>query len=123
MTIRWNATNKVDDSDVQFATTLYSDGRVQFDYGPGNVNLTPTVGTSSGNGTNFNISSYNGQTTLTNRTSLLQTPLTEPGPQWANSVVGFSSQYSTGNGVRLKPPGLRIPTHTVISQLLGHLHQ
>ena len=50
MTFRWNATNEADDSDVNFAVTLFSDGRIRFDYGAGNTSLTPTVGISMGNG-------------------------------------------------------------------------
>ncbi|MEQ1826615.1 MAG: right-handed parallel beta-helix repeat-containing protein [Pirellula sp.] len=55
--IRWDATNELNNEDVQFSITLFNNGEVQFDYGPiaggsSNVNtgLTPTVGISSGNG-------------------------------------------------------------------------
>ena len=34
--------------DVQFAVTLYANGSIRFDYGPGNHNLTPTAGVSDG---------------------------------------------------------------------------
>ncbi len=122
VTIRWNATNKADDGDVQFATTLYSDGRIQFDYGPGNAVLTPTVGVSSGNGLNYNVSSYSDQANLANRNSLMQTPLTEPGPQWANSVIAFSSQYSTGNWSAAQATGAPIPMRMVTSRQPGLLH-
>jgi hypothetical protein len=48
VTFRWNATNEADSSDVQFAVTVFNDGRIRFDYGPG-ANLSPTVGLSMAN--------------------------------------------------------------------------
>ena len=53
VTIRWNASRIGDNSDVQFAVTLVNTGEMRFDYGPGNANLTPTVGISAGDGVNF----------------------------------------------------------------------
>ncbi|MCA9203239.1 MAG: hypothetical protein KDA59_09345, partial [Planctomycetales bacterium] len=47
-TIRWDATNKADGSDVQVAARIYYDGQVQFDYGPGNTGLSPKIGTTIG---------------------------------------------------------------------------
>ena len=44
VTVRWNASRIGDNSDVQFAVTLVNTGEIQFHYGPGNNNLTPTVG-------------------------------------------------------------------------------
>jgi hypothetical protein len=69
VTIRWAATNVADGSPVNFSTTLFSDGRIRFNYGSGNTNLTPTIGVSSGNGlyhNGFQISGNSGQATLTN---------------------------------------------------------
>ncbi len=37
--IRWNATNKANNSDVNVAAVLFNDGRIRFDYGGGNANL------------------------------------------------------------------------------------
>ena len=50
MTFRWVATNTANNSLANFAVTLYSSGNIQFYYGAGNTNLTPTVGISAGNG-------------------------------------------------------------------------
>jgi hypothetical protein len=69
VTIRWNATNEADNSTVNFAVVLFSDGRIRFDYGAGNTNLTPTIGISRGNGQQMLLTSYNGQATLTNANS------------------------------------------------------
>lgn len=69
-TIRWNATNAADSSDVNFSVTLFSDGNVQFDYGAGNTNLTPTVGISRGDGRFYIESAYDGRTALTNVDSI-----------------------------------------------------
>ena len=59
ITIRWNATNDADDSPVNFAVTLLSNGDIRFDYGPGNTNLTPTIGISRGDGRFYVLSQYN----------------------------------------------------------------
>jgi hypothetical protein len=66
VTIRWNATNEADGTDVNAAVTLYKDGRIRFYYGAGNTSLTPTIGLSRGDGQNFVLSGYNGQPTLDN---------------------------------------------------------
>ena len=71
MTFRWQATNKADGSPVNVAATLFSDGRVRFDYGPGNTNLSPTVGLSSGNGYTVRMSPDDGLATLTSVPSIL----------------------------------------------------
>ncbi|HSZ57663.1 MAG TPA: dockerin type I repeat-containing protein, partial [Tepidisphaeraceae bacterium] len=73
ITIRWNATNTKDGSPVNFSLTLFSSGQIQFNYGSGNTNLTPTIGISSGNttlGGAYVLSAYDGQTGLTNAASL-----------------------------------------------------
>ncbi len=68
---RWNATNEIDNSDVQFAVVLYSDGRIRFDYGAGNSNLSPTVGISAGNGRTYQlVDGYDGSANLANRASV-----------------------------------------------------
>jgi hypothetical protein len=70
ITIRWNATNETDGSDVNLAVTLFSDGRVRFDYGPGNTNLTPTIGLSFGEGRASTLSNYDGRAALTHANSV-----------------------------------------------------
>ncbi|MEX2185792.1 MAG: right-handed parallel beta-helix repeat-containing protein [Pirellulales bacterium] len=71
VTFRWNATNEIDSSDVQFATTLFSDGRIRFDYRPG-ANLSPTVGVSMGNGRAYVLAvGYDGAATLAGAPSVL----------------------------------------------------
>jgi len=70
VTIRWNATNEADGSDVQFAVTLFRDGRIRFDYGSGNTNLTPTIGFSLGNGIAYTLAPYNGQASVGSANSL-----------------------------------------------------
>jgi hypothetical protein len=69
--VRWKATNLADNSDVNFAVVLFQDGRVRFDYGDGNTNLTPTVGLSAGTGLAYHLTPYDGRATLTNVHSIL----------------------------------------------------
>ena len=37
---------------------LYADGRIRFDYGPGNANLSPTIGISGGDGERYHLASF-----------------------------------------------------------------
>jgi hypothetical protein len=70
VTIRWDATNKADDGDVNFAVVLYADGRVQFEYGEGNLNLSPTIGLGRGDGETVRLSANDGQAHLENASPL-----------------------------------------------------
>ena len=62
--IRWDATNKADGSDVNFAVILYDDGVIHFEYGPGNANLSPTVGIGRGDGRVYRPSAYDGRSSF-----------------------------------------------------------
>ncbi len=53
ITLRWNASDQSDSSDVNFSVTLFSTGRIEFDYGAGNVVPSPTVGIGAGTGGAF----------------------------------------------------------------------
>lgn len=70
VTIRWQGFNKADGSDVNFSATLFDTGEIQFDYGSGNTNLTPTVGISAGYGNFVYKSNHDGQSNLTNANSI-----------------------------------------------------
>jgi hypothetical protein len=70
VTIRWKGTTYISPRPpVNFAATLYSDGRIRFHYGAGNTILTPTIGVSNGDNVNFTLSTYNNATSLTNANS------------------------------------------------------
>ncbi len=69
ITIRWDATNRSDGSPVHVAVTIASSGLITFDYGAGNVNLTPTIGISRGDGRNYVLSTLDGSTDLTDANS------------------------------------------------------
>ncbi len=47
---------------LNFAVTLFADGRIAFDYGPGNQDNRATVGLSAGNGDTFVLSTLTGNT-------------------------------------------------------------
>ena len=63
-------TNEFDDSDVNFSVTLYDDSEIQFHYGAGNTNLSPTVGISRGDDRFYILSAYDGASTLTSSDSV-----------------------------------------------------
>ncbi|MCC5830183.1 MAG: right-handed parallel beta-helix repeat-containing protein, partial [Phycisphaeraceae bacterium] len=70
VTIRYNATHNVTGQNVQFAVVLFADGRIRFDYGPGNTGLSPTIGVSRGDQRFVTLSIYNDVTTLTHANSV-----------------------------------------------------
>jgi hypothetical protein len=53
---------------------LYADGRIRFHYGAGNDPVSPTIGISNGDGTNYLLSQYDGDTSLTSVGSLQISP-------------------------------------------------
>ncbi|MFN0244328.1 MAG: M6 family metalloprotease domain-containing protein [Planctomycetota bacterium] len=69
--IRWVASSFDSGAPCNFAISLYSDGRIRFDYGSGNTGLTPTVGISRGHSADVvRPATHDGQATLTNASSL-----------------------------------------------------
>ncbi len=78
------------------AVTLVNSGEIQFDYGPGNANLTPTIGISAGDGFNFDLAQYDGQSNLGNANSLSYTLV--PG------FVDLGAFEFQGNSADTTPP-------------------
>ncbi len=70
VTIRWQASEVQDNSPVNFSVTLFSNGNIQFDYGAGNANLSPTVGLSMGVNGILRLAPYDGQASLTSVNSV-----------------------------------------------------
>ena len=104
VTIRWHASALWPLYPRNFAVVLFDDGHMRFDYGAGNnEDLTPTIGISSGNGTDyFVIEGYDGATDLANANSVLLTPPFTPLPpgvsfnpltQCITGVAGAAGQY------------------------------
>ncbi len=70
VTIRWDAVTHGGLYPCAFSATLYDDGRIRCHYGPGNTNLTPTIGVSAGDQVNYTLSQYDGDATLTGAISV-----------------------------------------------------
>jgi hypothetical protein len=79
LVIRWIAETVWSGEPVNIELVLYDNGKIQFNYGEGNVDIevgeSPTIGISRGNNVDHQLSVYNGETTLTNVDSDLFTPL------------------------------------------------
>jgi hypothetical protein len=73
---RWKAKKVLDNTWVNVSAVLHDTGDIEFHYGSGNKDLTPTVGLSSGNGTAYDISAFHsGETSLSGaKTLLFSTP-------------------------------------------------
>jgi hypothetical protein len=107
VTIRWQGVNDADGSPVNFAVVLFGDGRIRFDYGSGNTNLTPTVGISAGDGQHYQIvSGYDGKASLTNAKSVLFT--LKPG------IVDIGAYEFRGSSLDTTPPTIAGTTPTII---------
>ncbi len=70
VTIRWDAVTHSGLHPCNFSATLHEDGRVEFHYGGGNTNLTPTIGVSAGDQVNYTLSAYDGAASLTDADSV-----------------------------------------------------
>jgi len=96
VTIRWDATNKFDLSDVNVAVTLYDTGEIRFHYGGGNINLTPTIGLSHGDGVHYVMASYDGAADLTDANSLEF--------MMVDGIVDIGAHEFTGSSTDTDPP-------------------
>ncbi|NOT29931.1 MAG: M6 family metalloprotease domain-containing protein [Planctomycetes bacterium] len=69
--LRWTGETVSSNDPVEFAISLYSDGRIRFDYGIGNTGLTPTVGISRAHSGDLVLAgTHDAQASLTSATSL-----------------------------------------------------
>src|SRR5207245_658122 len=81
-----------------FAVALFSDGRIRFDYGPGNTNLSPTIGLSMGNAA-ARIAAYDGRASLTDAHSVMFS--LQPG------FVDIGAYEFRGSSLDVTPPTVR----------------
>jgi parallel beta-helix repeat protein len=107
VTFRWVATNTVDNSPANFAVTLFSDGDIQFYYGPGNTNVNATVGISAGNGLTYQLlKGYSGQLNLTGAASVVYT--LQPG------IVDLGAYQFQGSSLDTTAPQITATSPTLI---------
>lgn len=71
---RWVAERYETGDPINVEVILYSDGRIQFNYGPGNTGLSPIIGISGGGGEDYDLAIYDGESELTEVESVLFTP-------------------------------------------------
>ncbi len=65
----WSAQTNVGGNPVNIELILYSNGNIQFNYGEGNIGMSPDIGISAGDGVNYVISAHNGSNNLNNAQS------------------------------------------------------
>ncbi len=70
VTIRWDVEHYPCAAEGDFSVTLFNDGTIQFHYGPSNMDLTPTIGISAGDGQHYLLATYDGAGSLNNADSL-----------------------------------------------------
>ncbi len=100
VTIRWSLYNANGLTPVNFSVTLHVDGKIDFHYGAGNTDLSPTIGISSGTGDSYLLSSYDGQNSLSDANSI-QFALN---PQGAYTDIG--AYEFRGNSNDATPPSI-----------------
>ncbi|MDP6634998.1 MAG: right-handed parallel beta-helix repeat-containing protein [Phycisphaerae bacterium] len=96
VTIRWDATNEADSSDVNMAVTLYDTGDIRFHYGGGNTALTPTIGISSGDGVHYMMGAHDGAAVLTDANSIEFSVF--------GGIVDMGAHEFTGSSLDATPP-------------------
>jgi len=98
VTIRWKGVTYSAHNAVNFAVTLYADGRIRFHYGTGNTGLTPTIGISKGDNVDFVLSTYNNATSLPNANSHEFAQVAPLPPNIVFSASGLLSGVPTVSG-------------------------
>jgi len=88
VSFRWAGRRYGQEDPVNVEAVLYQDGRIEFHYGEGNVDLSPTIGISGGDGSQYHLSVYDGYADLGNVDRVLFTP------------VGLSEEDTDNNGRR-----------------------
>jgi hypothetical protein len=74
VSIRWTAERYETGDPVNVEVVLYEDGRIKFNYGSDNTNLSPTIGLSGGDGTRYHLSVYDDANQLDQIQTVLFTP-------------------------------------------------
>ncbi len=115
--IRWFGELYAYSNEVNFEVMLYADGKIQFNYGADNQNLTPTIGISRGDGEIFILPPHNAKSSLTNASSVLFTPKPIPasysfasdeeGWSFIGEIFGYDTALSAWNPglIGLSPQG------------------
>ncbi|MBN2316290.1 MAG: DUF4347 domain-containing protein [Sedimentisphaerales bacterium] len=82
ITIRWEGYTYESNGDdmVDFMVTLYREGTIRFDFGVGNIDLTPTIGISAGDGIHYTLSSRDGVSEIPANVASLFERVCEPLP-------------------------------------------
>ena len=96
VTIRW--ATFIGANPCNYSATLYDDGRIRMDYGPGNTPLTATVGISAGDQVRYLLSAHDAQPDLGNANSMLMNFSQLP-PGLAMDAAGTISGTPTRTGL------------------------
>lgn len=73
--IRWAGEHYDTQTPVNFEVILYRDGRIRFNYGKGNEDISPTVGISGGDGLSYHLASSYGQEDFSEAPTMSFSPL------------------------------------------------
>ncbi|MCB9849386.1 MAG: carboxypeptidase regulatory-like domain-containing protein [Phycisphaerales bacterium] len=98
VTVRWDAVTYTGQHPVAVSATLFDTGEIQFDYGPGNTSLTPTIGISNGDGIDYTYSTYNNASTLANAASVVFSPGSTLPPGMVFTASGLLQGTPTQTG-------------------------
>ncbi len=108
ITFRWQSTNVLTNTPVNFDVVLFSNGQIRFDYGAGNANVAPTVGISFGNGNAYQLpAAYDNQSNLGNANSILFS--------LAPGIVDMGAYEFQGSSLDMTPPTVASTFPPVVS--------
>ncbi|MDY6853474.1 MAG: S8 family serine peptidase [Thermodesulfobacteriota bacterium] len=136
LSIRWAGELYETSEPVNVEAILYEDGRIKFNYGTGNTNLTPTIGISGGGNDTYHFSTYNNQRGLNQVQTVLftpnQPPVADGGPDQIveegvivtldasnsddpdGSITSYLWEQTGGTIVTLSDSGAVMPTFTAL---------
>jgi len=120
--IRWQGETYSTGAAVEFEAVLYADGTIEFNYGATMSGISPTIGISNGDGTNYLLSQYNGQTSISIGTAahLVYAAPLPPGLSLASNGVLSGMPTEIGSyafDIRVRDSGTRIQTALLAYQI------
>lgn len=108
--IRWVGERYETGDPVNVEVVLYEDGRIKFNYGLGNAEMSPTIGISGGDGYQYHLASYDGSSQLDQVQTILFVP----------KVLSFSIPLDLGWNLISLP---LVPENNQVAQIMDDVNK
>ena len=107
--IRWVGERYETGDPVNVEVVLHEDGRIKFNYGSGNADMSPTIGISGGDGYQYHVASCDGSSQLNHVQTVLFVP----------KVLSFSIPLDLGWNLISLP---LVPENNQVAQIMGDVN-